>query len=915
MSDSSKRIKPTSVAAFMFLPQFSLCFRNFSHIIPIFVRTLAVMFEQAQLLPPNHPATQYGIAGVKKYGVRDILGEAWFTLRSTHPSPYQWGLFTSVVLMFALMIGALLTAITQFSTLFLSAAAAQVFDHPAGPSGMPSVPASPGGMMFDKSIPPNAGVNADFGIMILNRMLRQAAQGNGGPLQNGLRGLMYFYNTGILIIAGVLLFWAVLSIVVDTAKTGIVGGGRHNMVWAPIRIVFALGLLVPMGVNGFSSGQFIVMKFAEWGSNFGTRAWITYVQAVVLDTTLVASVDGQNPSSIVSQYVSMWLCKVAYNGQEWAATGNPITGPQYVLKTPGTGSLAFGKNMFAFTNAANGNLCGTVTYREGVSASTAVSVALGDFLGAAIKTFQDNVNTAYREQFIGPTNTPGTLDGPARDFACSFAALHSQLQPKNGVNPLLASGECTTVTACGANPATGVYPDAGCIDTMVANFSTAVNGVLNTEAAILGNIVSNATFMTNLTAQGWPAMGGWYNFISTLNNVLQNQSQSVVTLTGGTILTYKGDSLIANGTNEIVKKLDDWWLKTPNMATSSSGVVASAALNGQLVDLAAARDPVDATKVPTAATLTENLISNYKTAKGGNLFNMGLELIAGDRLSPFIFDVLDSRSLTTYPLAQLAKIGNTILAIGFSMMGMSGLMSGLLGASSNGLNMAAIGLVMSPLTHILGTLGTSVILAGMLLKFYVPILPFIRVAFAVLTWMISVFEAVVMVPIAALSHLTTEGEGLAGGARGAWILWLNVLLRPVLTVIGFVGALLVFNTFVVYFHVAFGHTVLYNALQDDGVGIFTMIVYTVIYVGIIYTAANSIFKMLDLIPNALMRWMGGAPDSSFDDHAVAGGLISAGSQNMGMMGRGMMDGAHGAGKNFANARAQAIARNTPKIGA
>jgi hypothetical protein len=311
--------------------------------------------------------------------------------------------------------------------------------------------------------------------------------------------------------------------------------------------------------------------------------------------------------------------------------------------------------MFAFTNAANGNLCGTVTYREGVSASTAVSVALGDFLGAAIKTFQDNVNTAYRGQFIGPTNTPGTLDGPARDFACSFAALHSQLQPKNGVNPLLASGECTTVTACGANPATGVYPDAGCIDTMVANFSTAVNGVLNTEAAILGNIVSNATFMTNLTAQGWPAMGGWYNFISTLNNVLQNQSQSVVTLTGGTILTYKGDSLIANGTNEIVKKLDDWWLKTPNMATSSSGVVASAALNGQLVNLAAARDPINATKVPTAATLTENLISNYKTAKGGNLFNMGLELIAGDRLSPFIFDVLDSRSLTTYPLAQLPQ--------------------------------------------------------------------------------------------------------------------------------------------------------------------------------------------------------------------------------------------------------------------
>ena len=57
------------------------------------------------------------------------------------------------------------------------------------------------------------------------------------------------------------------------------------------------------------------------------------------------------------------------------------------------------------------------------------------------------------------------------------------------------------------------------------------------------------------------------------------------------------------------------------------------------------------------------------------------------------------------------------------------------------------------------------------------------------------------------------------------------------------------------------------------------VAYTIIYLGTLYTAANSSFKMMDLLPNALMRWMGGSADHSMDDDSD--GMMLAATQMMG----------------------------------
>ena len=111
----TRSVSGKSIAAFFLLPQFWRSFEHFSDIGPIFVRTLAIMFEQAELIAKNHPGTMYGAPGVPKVRIRDLLGEAWFTLRTKqNATPYQWGMFASVVMMITTIIASIGTLAIQF---------------------------------------------------------------------------------------------------------------------------------------------------------------------------------------------------------------------------------------------------------------------------------------------------------------------------------------------------------------------------------------------------------------------------------------------------------------------------------------------------------------------------------------------------------------------------------------------------------------------------------------------------------------------------------------------------------------------------------------------------------------------------------------------------------------------------------
>jgi hypothetical protein len=936
----SKKITKSSVAAFVFMPQFALCLRGFSHIVPIFMRTIGLVFEQAGLISENHPATNYGSENVEKCGFGRMMQDAWRTLRTTRTTPRQWCVFGSVIFMITLTLYTLTTSIMTVGLGLNNGAQAQLFSIGTGATDDSTVPnITFGGMSASDpydyvvpcaTVPPlkNVGCTGnghdDWAIMLLDKVLRQGMNGVGGFLQNGMQKMMETFNSGVLVIAGIMLAWAVLSVVVDTAKTGVVGGGRHNMVWAPIRIVFALGLLIPLGDVGFSSGQFMTTKLAEWGSNLGTNVWQGYLGGAFASAFL-ADQSVENPTSLIRAYTDMWLCRVAFNSYTYQATGKIDSG-QLVKRVRTEGIPGVTRTWeYTFTNAAAANLCGTVTlpFLNGDPVWMMAQAESPPGLQKAISDYQMGVALAYGRLFDdnpGFVSAGKSLDGLARAWACDFAQRHIVSGQKPGsptANPLVESKQCAVLTNAlsfdgtqtDLSPIPGVplgsctiagqpvddldgkLPngdpsiDPNCIRALVKTYADEI-----TTAAKVGRMGLATAFQADISKndRGWASMGQWFMKLAQINEAVHKVAAPMVSVTPGELVhtgvirqkvtSWFGSDIDAK-VMEVEDKSTEWWkeeatlaqrpatggTRTMQMLSDGSGTVSTGIFN-QL-----SNSEIDGGSGVLGFAKKIASFINAATSPTG-LLDMLMDNVMGNKAT-FLLALLAPSTTKLYPYVQVSEIGGAIFAGGWAFAVGATTIELLISIVPDGAGAAAV-LVGGAIGSILTALSGVMILSGAILKWWLPIMPFIRVAFAVMSWIITVFEAVMLVPIAALAHITTEGDGIAGHAKQAWAMWTGLLLRPSMIVLGYVGAIMVFNGFVVYFNEGFKATVLANYSRSGGIqSIFEMAITGVIYVSAVYAVANSSFKLMEHIPDAMMMMLGGRGAHSFDDHAMMAGMM------------------------------------------
>ncbi len=167
---------------------------------------------------------------------------------------------------------------------------------------------------------------------------------------------------------------------------------------------------------------------------------------------------------------------------------------------------------------------------------------------------------------------------------------------------------------------------------------------------------------------------------------------------------------------------------------------------------------------------------------------------------------------------------------------------------------------------------------GFMMFYVLPLLPFIYFFFAFSGWIKSIFEAVVAMPLWALAHIKIDGEGLPGPlATNGYFLLFEILLRPTLIIFGFLISISLFaalvNTLHEVFHVltltATGYDIeaevfsTTNTLLPNGQSTMAFwrspldeLFYTAIYTIIVYMIGLLCFKLIDEIPNNIMRWMG-----------------------------------------------------------
>ncbi len=227
----------------------------------------------------------------------------------------------------------------------------------------------------------------------------------------------------------------------------------------------------------------------------------------------------------------------------------------------------------------------------------------------------------------------------------------------------------------------------------------------------------------------------------------------------------------------------------------------------------------------------------------------------------------------THPLAQMAALGRALIekAIINYSAGLGGSMLTGISKMSNADEAA----ILAGSGKILSSVGTAfaiiALTAGIVLYYIVPIMPFMYFFFSVGRWVKTVFEAMVGVPLWALAHLSMGGNGLPGkAASNGYFLILEIFIRPTLSVFGLLASLSIFTAMIsvlnMLFDVAVENSTGFNPTASYGPGNEEMFAnfrssvdqffFMILYVIISYMIATSSFKMIDLIPDNVMRWAG-----------------------------------------------------------
>jgi hypothetical protein len=282
-----------------------------------------------------------------------------------------------------------------------------------------------------------------------------------------------------------------------------------------------------------------------------------------------------------------------------------------------------------------------------------------------------------------------------------------------------------------------------------------------------------------------------------------------------------------------------------------------------------------------------NLSYRYWTCdnveEGGNFFMDAASAIFGLEGLLSIRDTAkdaDGNVVQIHPLAKLSALGKGLIESAVRNMGFAVASSALGGALNILAPQIGPGLMAASSMFVsIAVIGLSI---GFITYYILPFLPFIYFFFALGGWVKGIFEAMVGAPLWALAHLRIDGEGLPGKmAMNGYFLIFEIFIRPILTVFGLIGGMAIFSAMAAILNEIFD-LVVYNTAnidiaEKDGYGrhIIDVFFFTVMYAIILYMMALSSFKMITLVPNSIIRWLGQSI-SSFNDNAgdPAGSLTS-----------------------------------------
>lgn len=904
---------------------------------------MAQIYAMVRLIPAHHPYLDPRNIG--HFGLRHVIAEAANNLVISKKNTDQIVIFGLLMLAIVLLFAQI--ALVLISLIFgASPVLAGAFPYPEGPS-----------------IFVTGRTDDDIAFMLLDRVFGVPGFFNSCVAQVGvtcagtttpsgvfpwpfhiaLHQLFNFYSLGMLLVGTIIFLYFVVVVVAETATTGSPFGQRFQNVWVPVRLVVAIGLLVPLPIlypgggvaAGYNSGQYIVFAAAKYGSSMATNAWIRFNNAVAAHgdfgggagvnplgerQTLVALPKQPDVAAIAEAMSMIHTCAFAYfwadeeinKGAGAGRTPLPETAGQittylndnkikpYFLKVP--------QAWMAANNAEGELVTNATTYQNGIDFYHRSDIVITFGIDNDTTAAGFDVNPACGQIRIpvsdqrDPSAVPylGTVAmqeyyfdlimelwfGPGGGGGGGGISLQQQLIDFAGRRTLLSkSKDGFDPCDIGCNPNNNRLPsctvpagDPACMKeaipaTWKQELINELQVLVDAEIVTIWNTYNNdgaeISYDPTLLDRGWGGAGIWFNRIAQVNG-----AWTVAMLNQASLDQYP---LVMQEVRAIRNK------HTPNVtgaeqynprATTDSKDEMAAALRDIDDEISAAGEEI-ATLMYTAYKYWHkdqlNFTNDDKTITSGAV-ESAMNMIFG---TYGLFSMTDENS-QVHPLSQLATLGKGLVEASIRNIAIS-TGSAALGGITRGLS-SQVGAFAQAGAGFFNSVAFIGLTAGLVLYYIVPFLPFVYFYFAVASWVKTIFEAMVGTPLWALAHLRLDGEGLPGeSASNGYFLIFEVFLRPLLTVFGLLAAMVIFTAQVRVLNFMWtlvtenaggfnGNTTIAAVggninLQRNVVDQFF---FTVVYAIVVYMMALAAFKLIDTIPDNIMRWAG-ASVSSFGD--------------------------------------------------
>jgi conjugal transfer/type IV secretion protein DotA/TraY len=875
-----KAITTGRVLRYMLLPEIAPRLRDFGRGAFVHIAYfMALIFRTAGLLPAGHPYL-YPV-NIGRYGIRHVLAQAAGNLSFRKDRIDQVVIFGLVLIGLALIVAqCCLLILAMFGG---AAAFAQPFANSSG--DMPTnfrdffitpLPANDiAFVMLDRvfGISWNGGSTSFFDSCVGQgipcfRNINPDSVAFPNPFHIAMHMMLQLYSIALMVVGVIILCYLIMVTIAETSKDGTPFGRRFNQVWVPLRLVMALGLLVPVS-QGLNSAQYIVLYAAKWGSGFATNGWILF-NGRLTDTylgqieDLIATPEIPEVNKLAQFFLTARTC---YHARRMGTqvTTTPVNISGYLVGDP----IRVPNNLPLLTTSYPA----AMTFFN----NDDMLISFGEWDTTRYYNQRGNVypHCGQIRIPIVAVNEPGP-----RSIQEGYFQLIKDMWEDPQTD--LYAQQIAQAFMPQTNNSAATLPDENYKNYIINTYGARVRALV--DAGVAAQVASGDFLDPELLEFGWAGAAIWYNKIASMNGAVTTAIFNIpeVRLWSSAMETVikerqQQDSNVASRDRynpEISGDMSVDYTHGIEAEVNQSERWSHAFFEGQ-----------DAGVVREGQNVVEE-----------NAFIDAINLIFG---TSGLFNIRKNENQNIHPLAQLSAVGKALVEASIRNLfigGIGGVFSTFLGPMAG---------VASGFMVTIATLGLTV---GFALFYVVPFLPFIYFFFALGTWIKGIFEAMVGVPLWALAHLRIDGEGMAGeAAMNGYYMIFEIFIRPILCVFGLLGSILIFAAMVKTLHEIFSlvienltgfdtrHGV--GAVADPAItdiefwrGPVDEFFFTIIYTIIVYMMGLSSFKMVDLVPNEILRWMGvsvrGFSDEMEDSTGTLMQVVAFGGSNTAsLMGR------------------------------